>query len=213
MRLRPTGNKGPVAVSLESFARYHASESWTWERMALTRARAIAGGAELAEKVERAIRAALAKPVDRTKLLKDARDMREKLAAQFPGRNAWDLKFARGGLVDIEFVAQAIQLCEAARAPGLLDTNTIGALERLARGGVLEACHGDALVAAAKLEHSLTQVLRIAVDGTLETEKATPGLKVLLARAGSAPDFPTLEKNLAATQSGVRAIFEKILAG
>ncbi|MGD0143783.1 MAG: bifunctional [glutamine synthetase] adenylyltransferase/[glutamine synthetase]-adenylyl-L-tyrosine phosphorylase [Rhizomicrobium sp.] len=209
MRLRPTGNKGPVAVSLESFSRYHATESWTWERMALTRARVVAGPPALAAPIDAAIRATLTKPGDGIE--KDARDMREKLAAQFPGRNAWDLKFAPGGLVDIEFIAQALQLRAAVDAPQILDTNTIAALERLAHAGVLGARHAEDLIAAAKLQHALTQVLRIAVDGVLEPEKATPGLKMLLARAGDTSDFAILEAQLADTQSRVRKIFDELL--
>jgi glutamate-ammonia-ligase adenylyltransferase len=209
MRLRPTGNKGPVAVSLESFSRYHATESWTWERMALTRARVVAGPPALAAPIDAAIRATLTKPGDGIE--KDARDMREKLAAQFPGRNAWDLKFAPGGLVDIEFIAQALQLRAAVDAPQILDTNTIAALERLAHAGVLGARHAEDLIAAAKLQHALTQVLRIAVDGVLEPEKATPGLRMLLARAGDMSDFAALEAQLADTQARVRKIFDEIL--
>ncbi len=130
MRLRPTGNKGPAAVSLASFARYHAEESWTWERMALTRARAIAAPPRLAADVEAVIRKTLTTPAERSKLIADARDMREKLAAQFPGKNRWDLKFAPGGLVDIEFIAQALQLVRRESGhPGALDTNTIAALQ------------------------------------------------------------------------------------
>ncbi len=211
MRLRPTGNKGPVAVSLESFTRYHATESWTWERMALTRARIIAGPIGLAHQVEDTIHAALTKRGDDRALVRNAREMREKLAAQFPGRNAWDLKFAPGGLVDIEFIAQALQLRAAVDAPQCLDTNTISALVRLAQADVLDNTAAGELVAAARLQHALTQVLRIAVEGALDPEKATPGLKLLLARAGGTSDFPALETQLAATQSRVRQIFDEIL--
>jgi glutamate-ammonia-ligase adenylyltransferase len=211
MRLRPTGNKGPVAVSLESFSRYHATESWTWERMALTRARVVAGPAALAAQIGDTIRATLTKLTEDAALVKDAREMREKLAAQFPGRNAWDLKFAPGGLVDIEFIAQALQLRGAVDAPQCLDTNTISALVRLANAGVLDNALASELVAVAKLQQALTQVLRIAVDGVLEPENATPGLKALLARAGDTSDFVGLESRLAATQSRVRKIFDEIL--
>jgi glutamate-ammonia-ligase adenylyltransferase len=211
MRLRPTGNKGPVAVSLESFARYHATESWAWERMALTRARIIAGPADLAHQVEDVVHAALTKRGDDRALVKDAREMREKLAAQFPGRNAWDLKFAPGGLVDIEFVVQALQLRAGVDAPQCFDTNTVSALVRLATADLLDRAVAGELVAAARLQHALNQVLRIAVDGVLEPDKATPKLKQLLARAGGAPDFATLETELAATQLRVREIFNEIL--
>jgi glutamate-ammonia-ligase adenylyltransferase len=199
MRLRPTGNKGPVAVSLESFRRYHESEAWTWERLALTRARAIAGDAALCREVEDVMRAALIAKSSDAKLVSDAREMREKLAAQFPGKNRWDLKFAPGGLVDIEFVAQTLELRR-----GVFDPNTIAALEKLGGlGGAIEA---------ASFQHALMQVLRIAVDGTLDPAAATPGLKALLARTGGAKDFTELEARLAMHQANARAVFEDVMA-
>jgi glutamate-ammonia-ligase adenylyltransferase len=211
MRLRPTGNKGPVAVSLESFARYHSGEAWTWEKLALTRARIIASPEKLAAKIVHEIRAALTQPQDEDKLLKDVREMRAKLAAQFPGRNNWDLKFAPGGLVDIEFVAQTLQLRDANRAPEILDTNTIAALQLLAKTGALSAEDASTLTQSAKLQHALTHVLRIALDGTLDPATATPGLKALLARAGHAEDFAELEARLAAAQAAARGIFNRVL--
>jgi [glutamine synthetase] adenylyltransferase / [glutamine synthetase]-adenylyl-L-tyrosine phosphorylase len=198
MRLRPTGNKGPVAVSLESFRRYHESEAWTWERLALTRARAVAGDAGLCREVEDVIRDALIAKSSDAKLISDAREMRAKLAAQFPGRNRWDLKFAPGGLVDIEFIAQTLQLQR-----GVFDTNTIAALKKL--GGL------DGVIEAASFQHALTQVLRIALDGTLDPEHATEGLKALLARTGGVRDFAELEARLAAHQAQARAVFEQVM--
>jgi len=209
MRLRPTGNKGPVAVSLESFSRYHATESWTWERLALTRARVIAGSQELGSKVAAVIRGALTAAPDRAKILADAADMRGKLFAQFPGKAPWDLKFARGGLVDIEFIAQTLQLLEAHSAPAVLHSNTIGALNILAQVKAIAAEDAVALMAAAELELALMQVLRIALDGEFDAASATPGLKGLLARAGDAERFEDLEAKLQNLQMQVRAIFEK----
>jgi glutamate-ammonia-ligase adenylyltransferase len=209
MRLRPTGNKGPVAVSLESFTRYHASESWTWERLALTRARVVAGPADLAVKVANVVRGTLTSPPDRAKILADAAEMRAKLFAQFPGKAPWDLKFTRGGLVDIEFIAQALQLLEANSHPGVLHSNTVGALNALAQVGALDAEDAVALMTAAALETALTQVLRIAVDGEFDAASATPGLKALLARAGGEADFAALEAKLGGLQARASAIFEK----
>jgi glutamate-ammonia-ligase adenylyltransferase len=209
MRLRPTGNKGPVAVSLESFIRYHASEAWTWEHLALTRARVIAGPDALRQKIETTIRGTLSSRIDDAKLFADARDMRVRLAAEFPGKNRWDLKFAPGGIVDIEFIAQTFQLHAA---PAALDTNTIAALQRLTKVGVLDEADSSALIAAAETQNALTQVLRISIDGTLEPQTATPGLKSLLVRADAAETFEDLEQRLATEQLSVRAIFERIMS-
>jgi glutamate-ammonia-ligase adenylyltransferase len=211
MRLRPTGNKGPVAVSLESFRRYHETEAWTWERLALTRARAVAGSPALCGEVEAVIRAALIARSDDVKLVSDARDMREKLAIQFPGKSRWDMKYAPGGLIDIEFVAQTLQLRAAHAHPGVLTPNTIAALRNLRDAGMLTASDGDIFIAAAEFQQALTQVLRIAVDGTLDPENVTPGLKALLTRACGAGSFVEMEARLVTLQKDARAAFESLL--
>ena len=211
MRLRPSGNKGPVAVAFETFARYHAGEAWTWERMALTRARVVLAGELFRRRVEQAIHEALTQEAIPQQVLKDAREMRDRLAAEFPGRNRWDLKFARGGLVDVEFIAQALQLCAAHRDEDVLAASTTAALMRLAAAGKLASADAQTLISAARMEQALIQVLRIAVEGTLDPRAATPGLKTLLARAAGTADFATLETYLTDAQARVQVIFERLL--
>ena len=211
MRLRPTGNKGPVAVSLKSFSEYHARESWTWEHLALTRARLVAGPPALAAKVAGEIRKRLTQLREAGAIIADARDMRARMAETFPGRNSWDLKHAPGGLVDIEFIAQTLQLIHAPARPDILDTNTIMALEKLRDAGLLAVSDADILIASARLQDALTQVLRIALDQTLEIEEATPGLKALLARAAEAGSFAQAQAQLADMQMATRAIFTRIM--
>jgi glutamate-ammonia-ligase adenylyltransferase len=211
MRLRPTGNKGPAAVSLESFSRYHAREAWTWEHMALTRARLVAGPQMLRTKVAEEIRRRLTQASDAAAVIGDASDMRARIAQTFSDANPWDLKYARGGLVDIEFIAQALQLVHAPSRPDILDTNTIAALEKLAAANLLARRDAAALIEAARLQHALTQVLRIALDETLKAEKASMGLKQLLAQAGGAADFAHLVQRLAMLQGQAHAIFESVM--
>jgi len=211
MRLRPTGNKGPAAVSLKSFADYHASESWTWEHMALTRARCVAGPADLRGRIDEEIRRRLVAKSDAAKILTDVREMRAKVEAAYPGRNAWDLKYAHGGMMDIEFITQTIQLLHAHTCPQILDTNTIAALNKVSSVGLLEADHAALLLEAAGLEQALTQTLRIALDETLQPEEATPALRALLARAGGATEFAALERHLARLQEAVRGIFSDLV--
>jgi glutamate-ammonia-ligase adenylyltransferase len=212
MRLRPTGNKGPVAVSLKSFAEYHASESWTWEHMALTRGRLVAGPPALRARVEAEIRRRLVQLREPALIIADARDMRARMAETFPGKNPWDLKYASGGLVDIEFIAQSLQLVQAQTQPDILNTNTVAALYNLKAAGFLTPADGDVLIASAQLQHALTQVLRIALDETPTIEDATPGLKALLARAAEAGSFAQAQMQLATLQTQTRDIFNRLLA-
>ena len=137
--------------------------------------------------------------------------MRARMAESFSDKNPWDLKFARGGLVDIEFIAQALQLVHARAQPEILDTNTIAALHNLGAADVLNKADTAILVAAAGLQHALTQVLRIALDETPKMGEATPGLKALLVEAGKTADFAALETRLFDLQARVRAIFEKVM--
>jgi glutamate-ammonia-ligase adenylyltransferase len=211
MRLRPTGNKGPVAVRLESFERYHANDAWTWERMALTRARVISGPPEFRQTVKMAIRAALTAQIDSEKLRTDVRDMREKVNAQRPPKTQWDMKYARGGLVDIEFAAQYLQLGEAPLNSTALDVNTAAALEQLRNVNVLSPDNAASLIEALLLQQNLLQVLRIAAGESFDPARASRGLKQLLARAAAYPDFESLENHLLATQSTARAIYEALL--
>jgi glutamate-ammonia-ligase adenylyltransferase len=212
MRLRPSGNKGPAAVSLKTFAGYHARESWTWEHLALTRARLVAGPEELRVRVEAEIAARLTTPRPRARILADAREMRGKIAAQYPGRNLWDLKYAPGGLIDIEFLAQALQLVHAPAHREILDTNTVAALRKITAAGLLDGSDARLLIEVATLEQALTQIQRIALDETLEVDQASAGLKALLAHAGGAADFAALEPDLVARQRAVRAAFDRLIA-
>ena len=211
-RLRPSGNKGPIAVSLNSFVDYQASEAWTWEHMALTRARVVAGDPAFATRVAAEIRAALIRPRDPVKLREDVVSMRRRLEAEKGGKSPFDLKQVAGGMVDIEFIAQYLLLLRAPETPDVLSTGTAEALERLEAAGALGAQESQDLIAASRLYQGLTQLLRLAIDGDFDPARAPRGLSDLLLSQGDAPDLPRLEALLFETQRRVRAIFEKVTA-
>lgn len=211
MRLRPSGQSGPLAARLSSFIAYQSDEAWTWEHMALTRARVVTGPPLLRAKVEHAISAALRHPRDRAKVAADVREMRDRIAKEKGTSNIWDLKQVRGGLVDLEFIAQFLQLVAAEKTPQVLDQNTARALRKLSQHGVLSAEHADVLIPATELIHNLTQILRLCLDGPFDPEAAPKGLKELLVRAGDAPTFQALETRLADTLASVAEIYEAVV--
>jgi len=211
MRLRPSGQKGPVATQLSSFIHYQESEAWTWEHMALTRARVISGPPALRAAVEKAIRDALLEPRDRAKTAADVRDMRARIEKEKGTRDPWELKQVRGGLVDLEFIAQHLQLVHGSAHPRVLSQSTVEAFENLAQAGILEADAAEALLPAARLFNNLTQVLRLCLDEPFVPDKATDGLKALLARAGDAPDFRHLEAELIAREAEVATLFDRLI--
>jgi glutamate-ammonia-ligase adenylyltransferase len=212
MRLRPSGQKGPVATQLSSFVEYQRREAWTWEHMALTRARVISGAPELRAKVESAIRQTLTLRRDPARIAADVHEMRARIEKEKHTKDVWDLKQVRGGLVDLEFIAQYLQLIHAADHPEVLSPNTGTALANLAQAGLLAAGPADVLLPAARLYHNLTQVLRLCLDGPFAPEKAPDGLKTLLVRAGQAPDFTRLEADLAARQGQVLTLFNELIS-
>lgn len=211
MRLRPSGNKGPVAVSFETFAKYQAEEAWTWERLALTRARVVAGSSDLRARVEGVIRAALTAPRDATQTLADVADMRGRLDRERPAKSAWDLKEAKGGLFDVEFIAQGLQLAHGAGHAGVLKSNTLAALKALADAGCLDAAEARELAAAARLYQNVTQVLRLTVDGGFVAADASASLQALVARVAGLASFGEVERLLGETELNVRALFGKLI--
>ena len=211
MRLRPSGRSGPVATSLASFREYQRSDAWTWEHMALTRARVVSASPGFAEQVEQAIHEILCLPRDPAIVAGDVVEMRRAIAAEKGDQERWNLKYVAGGLIDIEFIAQHLQLVHAAATPAILDTSTIRVLEKAARLGILNADEAEALRPAARLYHDLTHILRLCLTGPFDPSDAGLGLIGLLTRAADVPDVATLEAHLVDTQERVRRTFTRIL--
>jgi glutamate-ammonia-ligase adenylyltransferase len=150
-----------VAVAFPAFGAYYEGEAETWEFMALTRARvAWSSDPAFAADVTAAIEAALRQPRDIVALARDVREMRALIAQEKPASGLWDMKLAPGGLVDIEFAAQFLQLAHAA-AGGPLRAGTAEALEALAAAGLTGPV--GPLLDAWTLQQNLTQILRLAL--------------------------------------------------
>ena len=195
MRLRPSGNQGPIASSLEGFRKYQEGDAWTWEHMALTRARPIAGPPALTEAIAAATRAVLTRKRDPVKLVKDVAEMRERVAREFRTRDIFDVKYARGGLLDCDFIAQYLQLFHAHDHPSVLDTNTCAALEKLAAAGLIARPAATELIGAAAMWHRIQGLLRLTA-GTANPREAAVGVRQALSRAGGAKNLGALERKM-----------------
>ncbi len=158
------------------------------------------------------MRAALVWPRDKAKIAADVLDMRERIAKEKGTDDIWDLKQVRGGLVDVEFIAQYLQLVHAKAHPEVLDQNTVEAYRKLRDAGVLAHAHADVLIPATRLLHDLTQILRLCIEGRFDPATAPSGLKELLARAGDAPSFHELEGRLRENLTAVSRLFDEIVA-
>lgn len=154
LRLRPDGQAGLLAVSVQAFEQYQRLHAWTWEHQALTRARFAAGDAHVGQAFEALRRHILAQPRDLARLADDIRAMRQKIIDGHPNPGPlFDIKHDRGGMIDVEFVTQYLVLAHGHTHPELLDNLGNVALLRLAaRAGLIEA---DMAEAAAQAYRSL----------------------------------------------------------
>ena len=133
-RLRPGGAKGMLVVSLDAFERYQREEAWTWEHMALCRARPVFGSPRRRERVAAMIEGILRMPRDRAKIVADAAKMRADMERHKPPMGPLDVKLGPGGLVDLEFATHVLQLTTHVG----LDTRLEVALEALAAEFLVE---------------------------------------------------------------------------
>ncbi len=211
MRLRPSGRAGPVASRIDSFAEYQDHEAWTWEHMALTRARVISASPVFKTEIEAIIRKVLTRPRDASMIATDVVEMRHAIGLEKGEDEIWDLKYAAGGMVDIEFIAQYLQLVHAATTPEILDVGTVQVLEHAARLGLLPQPALQVLRPAARLYHDLTQILRLCVSAKFDPKTAGEDLLRVMTRAGDAPDFSSLEARVRETQADVRRVFKMLL--
>ncbi len=211
MRLRPSGRAGPLATQIGGFTSYQESEAWTWEHMALTRARVVSASPGFGAQVEKVICDILQRPRDAELVAGDVVEMRGAIAKEKGDAERWDLKYAAGGLVDIEFIAQYLQLVHAHARPDILDTSTARVLDKAWALHLLAVEDAEVLRPAVQLYQDLTQILRLCLPGPFDAKAAGAGLLRLLARAADVPDFATLDATLIETQAKVRASFVRIL--
>jgi len=211
MRLRPSGNKGPAAASYAGFRSYQQGSAWTWEKLALTRARVVCGDASLKADLEAAVRDALCAPRDPAATRADVLAMRKLMLKEHGQTGPWDIKRARGGLVEVEFIAQTLQLLHAPGIPEVLDSNTLSAYGKLAAAGCLGAVEGEVLRRACGLYQRLTQVLRLCVSGAYDPRKSPAGLNRIVASAAACPDIASAEALLTDTQSEVARLFDRLV--
>ncbi|MCY1648677.1 bifunctional [glutamine synthetase] adenylyltransferase/[glutamine synthetase]-adenylyl-L-tyrosine phosphorylase [Caulobacter sp. SL161] len=213
MKLRPSGAKGPVAVSFAAFEDYYEREAETWELLALTRARVVwASSPDFKVRAEGAIAAALRRPRAWKKTVADVIEMRQLMERERPGKGDWDLKLDPGGLVDIEFAAQFMQLAHAA-ADGPLRQNTGEALAALREAGLADPGALSRLEAAWRLEQDLSQLIKVALEDGADVEAEPKAFKALLAKAGGVAQFKSLKPKLAKAKAEARAAYEAVVKG
>ncbi len=211
MQLRPSGTQGPVAVSHSAFDAYYSGEAETWELLALTRARVVwASTPAFAGAATGLIEAALRRPRDRRCLAREVRSMRALLEKERPARDVWDMKLARGGLVDVEFAAQFLQLAHAA-VGGPLRPHTARALAAIREAGLGAAEPLEVLEDAWRLQQNLTQLIKVALEDGVDPSLEPMAFRRLMARAAGESDFRKVRPRLEAARKSARAAYEMLV--
>ena len=213
MRLRPSGGKGPLATQLASFRLYQEREAETWEHMALTRARFVAGDRSLGADIDDTVRRTLTMKRDPARIARETREMRALIAKEKGDSDVWDLKLAAGGLIDIEFTAQYLQLAFAREHPAILEVSTRKAVEEAGRRGLITPDEAEVLTGAHKLYTDATQLMRLSTSGRFDPAPAAAGVKRRIAAASGFPDFESFSAAISDARKRARAAFAAIVSG
>jgi glutamate-ammonia-ligase adenylyltransferase len=182
-RLRPDGSKGPIAAELEGFFDYQRNSAWVWEHMCLVRSRLVYARGDTAALFTREIGRILSAPRDAKKLKADMLDMRARVEKQFGSKDPWNIKYRRGGGMDIMFAAHYLILRQAHDVEGIFEPALEPALETLQRKKLLAPALARPLLRAYARAHDVQGFLRLAAELPFDPAKASQGLKDALARS------------------------------
>ncbi|WP_374432641.1 glutamine-synthetase adenylyltransferase [Tabrizicola sp.] len=205
MRLRPSGRAGPVATSLQSFTTYQETEAWTWEHLALTRARVLAGEPTLAGEVEAFRRELLVRKGQGALVKPDVAEMRARLAAAKPAQGAWDAKNGPGRIMDIELAAQTVALLSGSPA------RSVERQLASAAGRVMPDSDMQVLTSAYRLMWRLHAAARLLSERALDWDSLGEGGRAFLLRETGVEDAATLAQDLAQAVAGAEAAVTRLV--
>lgn len=211
-RLRPSGVDGPLAANIEAFDTYFDNAAWTFEFMALTRARVVASSSDIFKShVESRVLHHLSKSRDHTKLAHDITDMRFKMAAQHATQNCWNLKHHRGGCVDLDFIAQYLLLKYAHEHPTIIARRSHQIFIRAEKLNLLTEADASSLINAYDFLNHLLHFLRLCSNEQLSDSSSPAGLISLLTERFQCANYEELKLRLVSTQQRVLAHYEQII--
>jgi glutamate-ammonia-ligase adenylyltransferase len=211
LRLRPQGGKGPVASQFRGFLSYQKTEADLWEHMALTRARVIVGESGFAGEVTQAVKDIVGAPRDRKHVVSEVASMRELIAQEKGDDNPWDLKLARGGLTDIDFIAQALVLAHGAEHPDLIGLASESVFAEARKAGLLGRNDAETLIEAHRLLNAIFQWQRLTIEGKFDPATVPPVILKRLASVAGLPDEKVLLEQLNETRGKVAEVFGRVL--
>ena len=211
MRPRPSGNAGPIVTSLQSFIEHFGAGVPAWQHQALTRARVVWAEDGLGEDFEEARRAILTQPREREDLAAQLAGLREERRDDDPGEEIWAIEQKRGGLVDVEYIAQYLQLLHAAETEDILAGDSVSVFEAAANHGLIEGETARELADAATLWHNLHGILSLTVEERFVEATAPPALLAVIERACDVTGIDSLKEAMRETTARTASHFDRLL--
>ncbi len=208
-RLRPDGDKGPLAAPYDGFANYHRDKSWTWEHMALTRARVVYGPENLTARLDAVILDTLKRARDPNTLRQEIGDMRARMRKEHPGDNAWDLKHRPGGMIDAEFLVQ-FHVLHSRSGLRAADRGMVAVVEALRAAGHIDGEDAAKLIAGLLLWLRLQVMLRLSLADDAPSDLSL-GLKNKLTVVAEVPTFEALEALMKDTAAQISTLFQQTI--
>lgn len=212
LRLRPFGNDAPMATNIQTIHDYYSKQAWAFELMALTRYRIVTADDDLHVKLDAMMSDILCQPRDYEAIGLSMQEMRLKIVEQHSYPSAWELKYTRGGTIDIEFVAQFMLLCHGNEHPDLFTGNTISALERISEHHLLGDEEITLLLEGAALMFPLQSALRLIAPKDRASSVSHEGTQRFLCRITGYSDFTALEAALYDYQQRIYALFPQLMS-
>ena len=211
MRLRPSGTSGPIAVHIDGFEDYQKSQAWTWEHMALTRARVVVAPPGLRTRIDEVINAIVRLPRDPVKLLVDVAEMHQRFVREHGTQDPWQIKFAHGGLFELEFMCQYLILRHANEHSLKSGASTCEAIQALLRAEAIDETLAKELSDGLRLFRNTQGFLRQTLQTNFAEDTAADGLRQALARATGLKDFETLKLAIVETERRVHTRFQQLI--
>lgn len=212
MALRPSGKKGPITVSLQAFETYYAHEAWTWEFLALTRARmSYVSDPAMAQVLGGQIRTALTHLRAPQTAREDICKMRDLMDRERLPSNDWDIKLQKGGLVDIEFIVQGLQILNGGDYPQLLTPGTRDGLDALWAAELIDQKDHKLLTETLTLYETVLQYKAICLSGQLHPDVAPASVLSLIAQRCGFENFVDLEGDYHRRRAKIRPLFNALI--
>ena len=211
LRLRPSGDQGPFAGSLQAFEKYHQSDAWIWEHIALTRARVVFASSDLEKKVETVVTDVLSKERSQKDVQTAIAEMRRRLQKEFGGMRQNDLKRMPGGLMDLDFILQYHALLLSNRIGERLPTRFFDILSCLVEKKCISDEDGHVLSDAFVLRFNLLWILRLTLGEGALPASLPKGLEARLLKLTGSRDIEEISNRLLDTGEEVLGMLDGVI--